>query len=257
MDGFSDFSGIASVVENYSVDGGRTENVRLSLKDRTVGLAYTNISNNKVARDAFKVFFIYNMKYNIYVTYMGVTRWARGTLYKMWLSDEPEDYLQKAKITFKFDNPYWLSVDNFGKDIASVVPMAAFPYLCTAAKGVTSGRYEFDQEVEIINDGDANAYPVVTITAKGGVTNPLININGAQVKLSDSLVVGDEIVFDFESLPPTLKKNGSNALGLADRASNFDDMYFIRGRNLISYGADDGESNMSVAVKFYKKYALI
>lgn len=257
MNGFADFSGAISQVENYSTDGGRVENVRLSLKDRTIGLAYTNIANNKIARDAFKVFFIYNMKYNIYVTYMGITRWARGTLYKMQMSDAAEDYLQTAKMTFRFENPYWLSVDNFGKDIASVIPMVAFPYICPVNVGTTAGKYEFDQEVEIINDGDANAYPVITIAAKGAVTNPSIVINGASVKMIDTLTSGDEVVFNFESLPPTLKKNGVNALGLADRTSNFDDMYFILGKNTISYGADDGEANMSVAVKFYKKYALI
>lgn len=257
MDGFADFSGVVSQVENYSTDGGRIENVRLSLKDRTLGLAYTNVANNSVARSAFKSFFIYNMSYNVYVTYMGVTRWARGKLYKMQMSDRPEDYLQTAIMTLRFENPYWLSTDNFGKDIASIIPMAAFPHISPVDIGITAGKFEFGQEVKIVNDGDANAYPVITIKAKGSVTNPSIAINGAQVKIIDTLVTGDELVFNFESLPPTIKKNGVNALGLADRTSNFDDMYFALGENTISYDADDGSINLSVAVKFYKKYALI
>lgn len=257
MDGFSDFSGAVSSVENYSSDGGQIENTRLSLKDRTLGVAYTNIANNRVARNTFKSFFIYGMFYNVYVTYMGVTRWARGKLYKMEMSKDVEDHLQWAIMTFKFENPYWLSTDNFGKDIASIVPMVAFPYICPVDIGTTGGKYEFDQEVEIINNGDANSYPVITIKTKGAVTNPSIAINGAQVKIIDDLVNGDEIIFNFESIPPTIKKNGVNALGLADRTSNFDAMYFALGENTISYGADDGETNMSVSVKFYEKYALI
>lgn len=257
LDGFTEFSGAASQVENYSTDGGRIERIRLSPKDRTIGIAYTDIANNKAARNTFTAFFIYNMSYNIYVTYMGVTRWARGRLYKMWLSDDAEDYLQKAKMTFKFENPYWLSLDNFGKDIASIVPMVAFPYISPVGIGLPAGKFEFDQQVEIVNDADADTYPVITVKAKGNVTNPAIIINGEQVKLTDALTVGDEVIFNFEAIPPTIKKNGVNALGLCDRTSNFDAMYFARGDNTISYDADDGSTNMSVSVKFYKKYALI
>lgn len=257
MDGFADFSGAVSQVENYSTDGGRIENVRLSLKDRTLGVAYTDISNNRTARNAFEVFFIYNMPYNIYVTYMGVTRWARGKFYKMKLSDSPEDYLQTAIMTFRFENPYWLSPDDFGKDIASIIPMVAFPHLSATGIGITAGRFEFEDEVEIINDGHANTYPVIIIKATGSVTNPSITINGAVVKMIDSLVSGDIIQMNFDSVPATIKKNGVNALGLSDRTSNFDAMYFSLGKNTISFGADDGDKNMSVSVKFYKKYALI
>lgn len=257
LDGFADFSGAVSQVENYSTDGGRIENVRLSLKDRTLGLAYTDISNNRVARETFKSFFVYNMPYNVYVTYMGVTRWARGRLYKMKMSDKVENWLQTALITLRFENPYWLSPDDYGKDIAAITPMAAFPHISPVGIGITAGKFEFEQEVSILNDGDADTYPIITVKAKGIVENPAIIINGAQVKLIDNLALGDEIVFNFESLPPTIKKNGSNALGLADRTSNFDDMYFALGENTISFDADDGSNNMSVSVRFYKKYALI
>ena len=257
MDGFADFSGAVSQVENYSTDGGRIENVRLSLKDRTLGVAYTDIPNNRTARNAFKVFFIYNMTYNIYVTYMGVTRWARGRLYKMKMSDNAEDWLQTAIMTFRFENPYWLSPDDYGKDIAAITPLTAFPYISPIGIGITAGKFEFEQEVTIFNDGDADTYPIILVKAKGIVENPAIIINGAQVKVIDNLILGDEIVFNFESLPPTVKKNGVNALGLTDRASNFDDMYFTLGENTISFDADDGSNNMSVSVRFYKKYALI
>lgn len=257
IDGFADFSGAVSQVENYSTDGGRIENVRLSLKDRTIGIAYTDIANNRAARDAFKQFFIYNMDYDIYVSYMGVTRWAKGKLYKMQMSNAIEDYLQTAIMTFRFSNPYWLSPDDFGKDIATITPMVAFPYISPVGIGITGGKFEFDQEVTILNDGDANTYPIITVRAKGSVENPIIIINGAQVKIVDDLVEGDEIVFNFESLPPTIKKNGANALGLTDRTSNFDEMYFALGENTISYDADNGSNNMSVSLRFYKKYALI
>lgn len=257
MDGFADFSGAISQVENYSTDGGRIDNVRLSLKDRTLGIGYTDIPNNRVARDTFESFFIYNMFYNVYVTYMGMTRWARGKLYKMQMSDETEDWLQTAIMTFRFENPYWLSPDDYNKDIASIIPMVGFPYISPVGIGITGGKFEFEQEVEIINDAHANTYPVITVRAKGSVTNPAIIINGEQVKLNDTLVVGDEIVFNFDVIPPTIKKNGANALGLCDRTSNFDAMYFSLGTNTISFDADDGSNNMSVSVKFYKRYALI
>ena len=257
LEGFADFSGAVSQAENYSTDGGRIENVRMSLRDRTLGIAYTNIANNRVARETFKAFFIYNLAYNVYVSYMGVTRWARGKLYKMKMSDDAEDYLQTATMTFRFENPYWLSPDDFGKDIAAIKPMVAFPFISPVGIGTAAGKFEFEQEVTIFNDGDANTYPVITVKAKGGVENPVIVFNGAQIKVIDNLVSGDELIFNFESIPPTIKKNGANALGLVDRTSNFDDMYFAVGENTISFSADDGDNNMSVSLRFYKKYALI
>ena len=258
LSGFSDFDGDLSFSDNYFRDGGQTENVRLSGKTRTIKIAYVYPSQNEEERQRFMSYFRYNTKYKIYATYMGKTRWATGRLYKGSLSEDTEtDLLMKATLTFQFDSPYWLSTDDFGKNIASVVAGAGFPWLCPVNYGCAIGVFSYSHEVELTNNGDADAYPLIRIKATDSVTNPVVQVNSGFVRYVGTMAQNDELVMNFNDIPATIKLNGTNVIGRCDRTSTFDQMNIKKGSNMISYDADNGSDNMEVYVSFNKQYTMI
>lgn len=258
ISGFSDFDGDLTFSDNYFRDGGQTENVRLSGKPRTIKIAYVKPEENENERQRFKEYFRYNTSYKIYVTYMGQTRWAVGRLYKCQLSEDTQtDRLLKATMTFQFDNPYWLSVDDFGKNIATVVAGAGFPWLCPVNYGCAIGVFTFSKEVELKNNGDSDAYPIIRIKTTGEVINPKVQVNNGFVRYIGTMNQGDELVMNFSDIPSTIKLNGVNVIGRCDRTSTFDHMNIERGTNIVSYDADNGSDKMEVYVSFNKQYTMI
>lgn len=259
LTGFGVADGELAYVDNVMGDGGEIKNVRLSRIDRTVKTAYMLRDNNAEARREFMRFFTPRLTYKVYLTYMGVTRWAEGTLYKLQLSENLDDTaLMGATMTFAFANPLWKSVDDFGKDIAAVTEKWGFPWLCDiSSAGNPVGVYNFDRRVNLFNDGDVISYPRVYITAKGYCENPIFTINSNSIKINDILAEGDEITMDLGALPPRIEKNGVNFFGHADKSSEFTKMFLELGDNVISFDADNGSDNIAVTVYFNKMYTVI
>lgn len=261
LDGFGEFSNSISYSDNAQADGGFITANRMTKVDRSIKCACIKFAQNVEQRNKVLKFFKPKEDYKMYVTYNGVTKWADCVLYKFDLNTDGMNNPVDLKLTFLFANPYWNSFDDYGRDIAMVQPMIAFPYLvsCTdgTAKGLTGGIYLFDKEVTILNTGDVPTYCVATITSTADVLNPKFLINDYYIRLIDTIVQGDELVLDFTAIPPTVKKNGINVIGKCDRTSNFTDMILNVGTNVISYEADDGSDKLEVTVTYYNKYGAI
>lgn len=258
LSGFGLADGQLSYVDNVMGDGGEIKNIRLTRIDRTIKAVYMLRDYNANARRDFTKFFTPRITYKIYLTYMGVTRWAEGTLYKLQMSEKLDDtLLLSAVMTFAFANPLWRSVDDFGQDIAAITPQFGFPWMVEVDNSIPVGVFNFAREVNLYNDGDVYAYPRVIILAKGYVENPKIIINDAFVKINDILADNDEIIMDFGALPPTVKKNGVNIFGKADKKSQFTLMYLDLGDNVVSFDADNGSDNLAVTIYYNKMYTVI
>ena len=250
--------GQLTYADNVMGDGGKIQNVRLTRVDRTIQAAYLKRDNNGTARQEFAKFFVPKTTYKIYVSYMGVTRWAEGTLYRMQLSENLDDEdLLTATVTFAFANPFWKSVDNFGHNIAEVVPMKAFPYLCKVGSEVPTGAFLFDRQVHLHNEGDINIYPDIIIRASDSCTNPIFYINDAFIKINDIMSSGDEITLNLGAMPPRIEKNGQNYFGHVDKSSQLTLCYLKQGDNIVSFNADDGASSLAVTVYYNKMYMVI
>jgi len=258
FDGFSEFSGSYSTSENSSRDGGNTDNIRLGAKDRTVKLAYLDWRDSEKARARWFRFFRYGEKYKVYITCENVTRWANATIKKMAMSEPTEsDYLPKVTMTLHFDDPYWMSVEDFGRDLASITANFGFPWMCPVNKEIPVGIFNFDRSVTVLNDGEHLAYPVLTISFSDDVVDPIVSINDGFIKIIGTYSRDDKIVIDYTNNPPTVRNNGENILGRCDRASKFEDMYILIGQNTVAFDAYSGNDDMSVVLKFNKLYTVI
>lgn len=256
--GFSEFVGSYTTSANSSRDGGNTDNIRLDSKDRTIKFAYLDWRDSERVRARWKRFFRYGDTYKVYATFEGVTLWNKATIKRMALSEPTEsDYLPKVTMTLHFDNPYWMSVDNFGKDLATITPNFGFPWMCPVNKSIPVGVFNFSRSVTINNDGEQVVYPVFTIRFSDEVVNPVVSVNDGFIRINGTFNRDDLIEIDYTNNPPTVRNNGENILGYCDRTSNFDGMYILIGDNVVSFDAETGTDEMSVVFKFNKLYTIL
>lgn len=261
LEGFGSFENDITYVDNAVGDGGIITSNRITQKDRTIIAKSVNPYLNYVLRHEANSFFNSKMKYKIYLTYMGITRWAEASIYKYSLPAENVNRNMTLTITFLFENPYLKSYEDFGKNIASITGMIAFPYLCSIAddrpKGITGGVYDFARQVVLTNDGSVETYCRAVFVAKGTVTNPKLIINDSFVRVIDVMQEKDVIEIDFVKNPPTVKKNGINIIGKCDRKSSFDTMALGIGDTEIKFDADDGTNLLAVSIYYNKLYEVI
>lgn len=250
-----------SAVEIPSYDGAIVTSKRVASVDRTIKAVAATAGTNASIRAAAIKFFNPKHSFAVYVTYMGRTRWCRGEQIGFKASEgniyDPVEF----EWTILCPNPYLLSVNDFGKDIAETLPAFGFPFMsflpqspAKVNKGFVAGKRLFEKRVTIENDGDVPSGMVVTINADGDVKNPLVRIGEGSVRVILTMRKGDSVRLDASGRPPTITLNGENAMHLLDRNSSILDMMIDPGQTTIEYDADDGDQYMSVIVRYNKQY---
>lgn len=255
-----------STEENAQYDGGVVTNRRVSVVDRSVTAELADWRENAKARAEAISFFSPKHEYEAHLTYQGRTRWCGGVQYAFKCS--VGNVYEPCSFTWTIlcPQPFLLSEDDYGKDIAAVEPKFGFSFMSALDRvgtsselahqqGFQTGVSVFGDEVNVSNDGDVETWPRVEIRASGTVRNPSIVRDGEFfVQLVGELEDGDVLVFDFEERPPKVTVNGENAMNLVYRFSTFTEMKFEVGDNLFSFTADEGENVMSVSLYYRKRY---
>lgn len=224
------------------------------LTDREINLTSVlkDAGMNEIMRGQVISFFNSNYTFKLYITYQGVTRWINAHIIGFKAPSVNVYKPLSVTATFLSLDPYFNSVDDFGKNIAEVTPMFHFPYVNLVGETFPVAVFNFSNEVLIINNGDNVTNMIVTFTAKGAVTNPKITKNGYFVEILDTMIDTDVIIIDFENL--TVKKNGTSMINKVNKNSNFTNMELELGDNIIGFDATAGTNNIDVNVSFYKKY---
>lgn len=255
LQGFGELENEIFKNNNAVGDGTIIQAFRTGAKDRTIEFhnRFPRKTNNEL-RDQVIDFFNPERMYKIYVTYMGKVRWCEGIIYKMDVPTVNINWRINVSITFLCPDQYMRSYDDFGKDIATIYPMEAFPYLCGIDEGRTTGEFAFNQIVVINNDGYTKTRPKVVLKALGTVKNPKIIINGYYVRVLTTMTENDVIEMDFTQRPPTIKMNGKNCMGSCDKKSCFNKMYLDVGDAEVAFDADEGTNVLSVSIYYNKLY---
>lgn len=267
LDGFGEVGNDLSSVDKSAGDGSVVVSKRVDSLNREIKAYVTDARLNQTLRYRATSFFNGKYTFKIYVTYMGRTRWCEGEIKKFFCPTQNIYERVFFSVTFYCADPFMKSAENFGKNIAGVTPMVAFPYLCGVAEQPTSGRnhivgratgrYNFTRHVELYNDGDVEAYCKAIFVAKGNVKNPKLVINDKYVRVLIDMVQDDILVIDFIHNPPTVRLNGQNIIGKTDRTSNFTDMQLNIGDTIISFDADEGNGLLDVSIYYNKLYNMI
>lgn len=242
------FSETEAVSDGSIVTGshvtGRSIRIKAQVKNRSL---------NDVCRRFAIAFFNQKHRFKLYITYMGRTRWIEGIIDGMSIPAKNVYENQTMDVTFYCSKPYFKSVDDFGKNIASATPRLAFPYIQTDTIPVVASYYNFAKNVNIENDGDVETFAQIIINMTGKVTNPVIFKDETKyIRVFGDFFKGDVINVDMVNLDVTI--NGEKALHKLDKTSSFTDCALAVGNNVIGFDAEDGYDNMQVNVYFNKMY---
>ena len=156
------------------------------------------------------------------------------------------------EIVLKCADPYFKSIDNYGKDIATITKQFAFPLAILQNKGKIMGYKTYNNNVKLYNDGDCETGCEIHIKATSTVRNPKISLNDKFVGVNVNMSLDDELVINTNQRQKAILLNGSNIIQKIDRKSSFFNLEV--GDNIMKYESDEGYENMNVTVYFYKKY---
>lgn len=251
---------------NVLTDGSSFLSERVEEADRTASLVYVGPRDPRGVRDEALSFFNPRHTFAVHVTHMGVTRWCEGELTDRECLIRPERYPCEVTFTILCMDPFMRSEDHNESSLTDASPMFGFPYVSHVRQELPNGeRYPvgflaskmlYDGLNTIYNSGDVETYYRIVCSFDGPVTNPKFTKDDRFVQVLTTFKDGDELEIDFESAPPRVLVNGTNAIQLCSRDSNFTGMQMQVGPNIFQYeGSSAAErAYMHVQVLFYKRY---
>lgn len=159
---------------------------------------------------------------------------------------------QQFEVILDCANPYLESVDNFGKNIASITKQFTFPLVILANKGKLMGYKTYNNNVQLLNDGDFETGLEVQIRANDSVSNPKITLNDTFIEINVDMQENDILIINTNQRHKSITLNGENIIQKINRQSSFFNLQV--GNNTMTYSSKEGYENMEVSVYFYKKY---
>ena len=228
----------------------------------------TFVTDNGDLRDEVDEFFRYpEDEHKIIVSYKNKTRWIKG---QIEVFDLPLGYVgapQAFNLSVLCTDPLFRSMDEFGKDIANILPMWGWPFFSPmnpsdynnpvasadpyVTKGNITGVYEFEQKAFLANDGDFPTFPRAVITTTAQTSHIILYVDEARlVIIEDTLNPSDTLEVDFGE--ETVFKNGVNINSKINRQSVF--FSIPRGGIDFRYAASKNVSAIHVTIYYNQLY---
>lgn len=265
-DGLENWANLPYSVNSTEIpmqNGGIVTSKRVSSVDRTVTAECCGKDPDALRARAIE-FFNPTYSFEAHMTYRGRTRWCGGE--QIGFKASEGNIYRKPVITWTMlcTNPFMQSEEDFGKDIADIVPLFGFPFVSFLPEsdgsipgfptGFAVSIHAFSQNVIVRNDGDVPSSMRAIIRAKDHVVNPSLRLGDGFVRILTEMYEGDEIELDSSKRPPTVTMNGNDAMNKLDRESSILALRVGVGETDLEYDADDGYANMSVTVFWNKQY---
>lgn len=237
------------------------------IKERTIKIIFTIDDYNLTAelRDKILRFFNPKISLNLKIKY-----WHKQAFIDCEVESlseyEYENFndLLSFEITLKCANPFFKSIDNFGKDIAESKPMFSYP-LVYSKKGTR--RHEinkifsyktFNDTVRLKNDGDVEIGLTIELIASGNVVKPKIinKLNNEFIELNFTMQRNDKIIISTISGNKKILLHRNNQITNISNNINKLSTYFQLklDENVIGYTAESGKNNLAVIISFNKAY---
>jgi hypothetical protein len=210
-------------------------------------------SLNGVLLRALPSFFTAAQTYGIEIDRSGDKRYALSCLLdSLEIPAECVGVPLSVQLSFLMPEGYFISSDSFGKNIAAIESRCGYPFAALGKYGRVYGLYAFAQTVYLDNDGDAEAYCMAVIRARGQVTYPKLIAGSGYVRVLTLMQEDDILAIDGKTKSVLL--NGVNLASKLDKASDFQSLVFGLGTNHIGFSADVGANLMDVYVYYNKRF---
>lgn len=277
LEGFGGVTYEVSTQPYAQYDGSLLQRERTPEQDRTIVLAAR--FNAAEARDEAMAFFIPHREYTVRCTLLGRTRHFSGRQYAMSVELGSLSLPTTVTWTCLSPQPFWLSEDEHGYDIAEAQGRRGFPFVSLVdrvapepeAKAARSAAPRHvagfvvgvvSHATRLVNGGHVPTYPRFTVSASGNVKNPSVRVVGPDgstaldVTVLVDLVAGDELVLDFESRPTAIELNGENVSHLVRPGSTLAASIGV-GRYDVEWSAESGDASMRVVPSIRERYTGI
>ena len=263
-----------STSDNALVDGASVDGKKI--KPRPIHIEASFRSNKNNPENRAKVIQFFNPKYTgkALITNMGVSRnieyelegWTFATIRNM-------DNKLGILVDLLCPDPYMLNVDNFGKNMANISALFAFPWRMLSTRmtsgkldypdkargmllgGMTMGYRTLYREVVLANDGDVpTGVQIQFVATRGPVTNPKITNTGTgqYMRVNVAMQQGDILLIDTNDRHQVITLNGVNYYQHIDRKS--EPFKLAVGDNYLEYDADENYTNLDVNLFYTPKY---
>ena len=263
-----------STSDNALVDGASVDGKKI--KPRPIHIEASFKSNKNNPENRANVIKFFNPKYTgkALITNMGVSRNIEYEL-EGWTFASVRNMDNKLKILVDLlcPDPYMLNVDNFGKNMANISALFAFPWRMLSTRmtsgkldypdkargmllgGMTMGYRTLYKEVVLANDGDVpTGVQIQFVATRGPVTNPKITNTGTgqYMRVNVAMQQGDILLIDTNDRHQVITLNGVNYYQHIDRKS--EPFKLAVGDNYLEYDADENYTNLDVNLFYTPKY---
>lgn len=257
-----------STTDNALADGTHVDGKRILKRPVHIEASFRNDRDNPQNRQKLIRFF--NPKYEglLTVSFNGITRKISYEL-EGWTFVKTSVY---GRLAFAADlmcpDPYFQSLDDFGKNLAEINRQLAFPWRVLAQKAAVSAPYEglalkgqitgyrrMQRRVLLANDGDVPASIRVQFTASRGIVkNPKIVLadSGKYIRIVTDMAEKDVLLVDTSDRHQVIELNGVNIYHRIDRMS--EPFKLETGVNSLEYDADEGYMNLDVRLFYTPLY---
>lgn len=263
-----------STSDNALVDGASVDGKKI--KPRPIHIEASFKSNKNNPENRANVIKFFNPKYTgkALITNMGVSRNIEYEL-EGWTFASVRNMDNKLKILIDLlcPDPYMLNVDNYGKNMANISALFAFPWRMLSTRmtsgkldypdkargmllgGMTMGYRTLYKEVVLANDGDVpTGVQIQFVATRGPVTNPKITNTGTgqYMRVNVAMQQGDILLIDTNDRHQVITLNGVNYYQHIDRKS--EPFKLAVGDNYLEYDADENYTNLDVNLFYTPKY---
>lgn len=262
-----------STSDNALVDGASVDGKKI--KPRPIHIEASFKSNRNNPENRAKLIKFFNPKYTgkATITNMGISRNIEYEL-EGWTFKQTQNWDVKLGILVDLicPDPYMLNVDNFGKNMANISPLFAFPWRVLGRRatnkldypeeargmmlgGFTMGYRTLHKEVVLANDGDVSTgVQIQFVATRGSVTNPKITntATGQYMRVNVAMNQGDVLLIDTNDRHQVITLNGVNYYQHIDRKS--EPFQLAVGDNYLEYDADENYTNLDVNLFYTPKY---
>ena len=263
-----------STSDNALVDGASVDGKKI--KPRPIHIEASFKSNKNNPENRANVIKFFNPKYTgkALITNMGVSRNIEYEL-EGWTFASVRNMDNKLKILVDLlcPDPYMLNVDNYGKNMANISALFAFPWRMLSTRmtsgkldypdkargmllgGMTMGYRTLYKEVVLANDGDVpTGVQIQFVATRGPVTNPKITNTGTgqYMRVNVAMQQGDILLIDTNDRHQVITLNGVNYYQHIDRKS--EPFKLAVGDNYLEYDADENYTNLDVNLFYTSKY---
>lgn len=289
-DGLENFDGVEHVVEYQSHaerDGGVLVSERSDPMDRTISAAAKG--DIGALRRQAEAFFIPRREYRVHVEAERKRVFCDGRQYAFRLTVDKRLQVQLLTWTVLCLDPMWQSEDEKSFDLAEAKGCFGFPFLSFAAGKYTVPEGDEPQPgpsaraadpasepdhiagfvagiienvIEMVNAGDARAYPVFTISASDAVAKPSVKVEDAagavvlDLSFDLSLKAGDVLVADFSAAPTSFTLNGEDVSAYVSFGSTVYGSIDV-GTFTVTWSADSGDAAMSIVPTIHEQSVTI